>query len=82
MRRAVSARRTVLVAPWSKESTLPLYARDNTSSDVVARLQPGVLGNVVECSGQWCRVDGDGFSGWIAQEKLWGVYPGEPVKGR
>ncbi len=76
----ISSRRTALVAPWSKEATLPLYERDNESAEVVARLQPSVLTNVEECSGKWCRVNGEGFRGWMQQEKLWGAYPGEKLK--
>ncbi|MDF2999226.1 MAG: hypothetical protein K0R27_4863, partial [Xanthobacteraceae bacterium] len=29
------------------------------------------------CDGHWCRFFGDGFDGFIEQEKLWGVYPDE-----
>jgi SH3-like domain-containing protein len=39
-----------------------------------------VLGQVKRCSGNWCRLVGDGFDGWIEQERLWGVYPNEKVE--
>ena len=76
----LSSRRTALVAPWSKEATLPLHARDNAGTDVVARLQPSVLANIESCDGRWCRVNGEGFRGWMKQEHLWGVYPDESVR--
>src|SRR5262249_56552680 len=42
----LSARRTVLVTPWSKDgSTVPLYSSRSTGSRAVAQLQAGVLGN-------------------------------------
>jgi SH3-like domain-containing protein len=44
---------------------------------VVAKLQSGVLANVKTCQGDWCRVFGEGFDGFIKQGDLWGVYPGE-----
>ena len=52
---------------------------------VVARLQPGVLANVAECTGTWCRVaiamdGGRDAEGYIRQDKLWGVYPNERVE--
>jgi SH3-like domain-containing protein len=47
---------------------------------VVARLQPGVFGTVKRCTGAWCRVSGDGYDGWIEQDRLWGVYPNEKVE--
>lgn len=74
----LSGRRTGLVAPWRKDETLPLYARAGESG-LVARLQPGVIANIKRCDGQWCRVFGEGFDGYIEQRDLWGVYPNEKV---
>ena len=48
-------------------------------SAVIAKLQVGVLGTVKRCNESWCRIVGEGFDGWIAQERLWGVYPNEKV---
>jgi SH3-like domain-containing protein len=75
----LSGRRTAQINPKLKDPTLPLYAKDSDSAAVVARLQPGVIGNVEQCTGRWCRIFGEGFEGWIQQERLWGVYPGERV---
>lgn len=80
MSRTVSSRRTAVVAPWSKGDALPLYDSDNAGSRVVAKLQPNVLASIDECTGTWCRLSGEGFSGWMEQDKLWGAYPGEKVK--
>jgi SH3-like domain-containing protein len=58
---------------------VPIYESPDAHSDLAARLQPGVLGAVRRCSGAWCRIVGEGFDGWIEQERLWGVYPNETV---
>jgi SH3-like domain-containing protein len=77
----LSARRTVLVTPWSKgEERVPLRNSDSTNSRAVAELQSGVLGNVLSCDGEWCNVSVDDYSGYVQQDKLWGVYKGEEVK--
>lgn len=76
----LSGRRTALVAPWSKQSALPLYSQPNSRADTVAELQPGVLGTLKACNGAWCRLVGSGFDGWIPQDKLWGAYPGEKLE--
>ena len=77
----LSARRTVLVTPWSKdEERVPLYNSNSTSSRAVAELQSGVLGSVLTCDGERCRVSVDDYSGYVQQDKLWGVYRGEEVK--
>jgi len=32
-----------------------------------------------KCDGEWCRVQGPGFDGYMKQENLWGAYPGEKI---
>ncbi len=75
----LSGRRTALVAPWSKDSTIVLRDKPDANARVAARLEPSVLGTVKSCDGKWCRLMGDGFDGFIEQSKLWGVYPNEKV---
>jgi SH3-like domain-containing protein len=75
----LSGRRTALVISKQKDELVPLFASGDDESRVVARLQPGVTASVRKCTGKWCHVAGTGFDGWIAQERLWGVYPNETV---
>jgi SH3-like domain-containing protein len=78
----LSGRRTATVAPNEKKKAeaFPLYSKPDTDSGVVARLQVGVQAMVKRCDGRWCRLAGDGFDGWIQQERLWGVYPNEKLE--
>jgi SH3-like domain-containing protein len=76
----LSGRRTALVTAKQPDQLVPLYDKADTASDLVARLQPGVLGTVKQCTGTWCRIAGTGFDGWISQDRLWGVYPNEKVE--
>jgi SH3-like domain-containing protein len=46
---------------------------------VAARLQAGVVAQVKHCASGWCHVAGDGFDGWIEQQRLWGVYADEKI---
>lgn len=73
----LSGRRTALVNPWAKNESTALYAAPEKDAAVRARLEPGVLGKVDHCDGKWCRFFDSGFDGFVEQEKLWGVYPGE-----
>jgi SH3-like domain-containing protein len=73
----LSGRRTALVAPWTRETALPIRVKASADERTAARLEPKVLVEVRRCDASWCRVEGDGFSGFIEQERLWGVYPGE-----
>lgn len=46
----------------------------------VARLEPGVVGRLLECREGWCRMEAGGFRGWIARPEIWGIDPGETFK--
>jgi SH3-like domain-containing protein len=76
----LSGRRTALVSAKQPDELVPLYDKADPQGALVARLQPGVLATVKHCSGSWCRISGPGFDGWIAQERLWGVYANEKVE--
>lgn len=76
----LSGRRTALVEAKQQDELVPLYGKADAGSSLVARLRPGVLASVKQCDGTWCHITGGGFDGWIAQERLWGVYPHEKVE--
>jgi SH3-like domain-containing protein len=76
----LSGRRTVLVKAKEKDDLVPLHAKPDAGAEVIAKLQSGVLGTVRYCTGKWCRIAGSGFDGFVAQERLWGVYPNEKVE--
>jgi len=75
----LSGRRTALVSPGKKDKTFELYAKPSLNADRAATLQSGVIGNIRTCDGAWCRIEGEGFDGYIPQGELWGVYPDEKV---
>ncbi|MFQ3667096.1 MAG: SH3 domain-containing protein [Sphingomonadaceae bacterium] len=57
-----------------------LHARPDITSPPVWKAEPGVVGRIVTCEQQWCRIEVDGRSGWILREQGFGTYPGEPVR--
>jgi SH3-like domain-containing protein len=75
----LSGKRTAAVQLKSKTDLAALHAKPDAQSAVTAQLQSGVLGTVKYCNGSWCRLVGDGFDGWIEQNRLWGVYPDEKI---
>jgi SH3-like domain-containing protein len=75
----LSGRRTAVVTLRGKDDLYPIRSRPDAASSVIAQLQCGVIGTVKRCANGWCRFAGDGFDGWIPQEKLWGVYPNESL---
>ncbi len=74
----LSGVRTALVAPWDKSGrNYELHDAPAISARVTALVEPGVQARVAECGDSWCRLEGQGFGGWIEQGTLWGVYPDE-----
>ncbi len=56
-----------------------LRTKDDAKSPLVARLEPGVIGQLVDCdSGNgWCQVEVEGFEGWLRHVDFWGAYKNE-----
>ncbi len=75
----LSGKRTAMVAPWRQGQAVPLFDAPNKAGSLVAKIGAGVVGEVSNCTGEWCEVTAGGYDGWIEQTQLWGVYPGEPV---
>ncbi len=78
----LSGKRTAIVAPWQrgKDAPVNLYREPGEQSGVVAMVEPGVIGSIKSCDGQWCEMTLGGQTGWVSQAQLWGAYPGEKVK--
>ena len=76
----LSGRRTAVVTMKSKDDLAPLHDRADEASAIAARLQVGVVAQVKKCTSGWCHVAGNGFDGWIEQQRLWGVYADEKVE--
>jgi SH3-like domain-containing protein len=76
----LSGRRTAVITMKTKDDLASLYDRPDAKASVAARLQAGVVAQVKKCTAGWCRVTGNGFDGWIEQQRLWGVYADEKVE--
>jgi SH3-like domain-containing protein len=75
LQQMLSGKRTIYIHGVAVD----MHEEPDGKSAVLASLAPGVSGEVEECSGAWCLVSAGGYDGYVAQEKLWGVYPGERV---
>jgi SH3-like domain-containing protein len=80
----LSGRRTSLVLPWELKREPPprvsLRSSADESGPAVAVVEAGVIANVHHCDGTWCLVIIGSYRGYIEQNKLWGVYPGEVIR--
>ena len=71
----LSGARTVIVRRSAHAVTL--RAVPDATGGVVALVQPGVIGTLEACKGDWCEVEVDGYDGWLPRDQIWGVYPFE-----
>ena len=72
----LSSRRGVIIAGGVR--TLRREPREDAA--VVARAEPDVIGQLLECKAEWCRVEVSSLRGWLKRNELWGVYPNEKVE--
>ncbi len=70
----LSGRRTVIVT--GEERTL--IRAPGGDERAVVRAEPGVLGELLACEGDWCRLEIAGYKGWLKRTHIFGVYPEEP----
>ena len=70
----LSVQRTVVVVGAGIQELRRSAAPD---ARVVARLEPGVIGEFDGCEGDWCRIEIAGERGWLPRSAIWGIAPGE-----
>jgi SH3-like domain-containing protein len=74
----LSGERTAIVAPWNSPDTMiEMRKEPMAEGPVAAHLEPGVIADVRECDGKWCRLSAQGVRGFVDRRDLWGVYPDE-----
>jgi len=61
-----------------------LHKTPANAAEVVAKLEPEVMGEIRSCSGEWCRVRvSSGVSGWLERTQLWAsISPSPSTSGR
>ncbi|MDQ2066108.1 SH3 domain-containing protein [Xinfangfangia sp. CPCC 101601] len=52
----------------------------NPNAHVVAQAELGVIGRILQCQPEWCRIQSSGERGWIQKSALWGVSPDEIIE--
>ncbi len=65
----LSGVRSVLVT----EDMAQAFSKPDDRSDVVYQSELGVIGRLVQCVPDWCRILVEGEKGWVRKSALWGV---------
>jgi len=71
----VAGKRTIVVSGAVRS----LRSKASAKSLPVARVEAGVVGRLLACpaEGGWCKVEIDGFKGWLRRVEFWGIHRGE-----
>jgi len=70
-----AARRTAVVLDRYR----PIISEPGTGGRLLWQAEPGVIGRISKCDGQYCRIQIGEKVGYIEQSGLWGTDPGERV---
>jgi len=71
----LSGKRSIIIT-----GNLRMLRREpKTTANPAARLEEGVIAQLKECPEgiTWCKVEADGYLGWLRKAEFWGVYSGE-----
>jgi len=74
----LSSKRSFIVTGGTRN----IHAKSDPKSRPVASVQTGVSGQLVACPGQseFCRVDVEGFEGWLNRADFWGILKDESLE--
>lgn len=74
----LDGRRTAIVTGHEGDAApVALQAEPETSANVVAYAEPGVIAQVKKCQDAWCELQASGYEGWVPRDLVWGTYFGE-----
>lgn len=76
----LAGKRTVIVVG----GTRTLHAKPEPGARAVAQLEAGVVANLTSCpeGSAWCRIEVDGFDGWLRRVDFWGVLKDEVTEAK
>jgi SH3-like domain-containing protein len=60
-------------------SSRDIHVKRDANSPIRYRAEPGVVGRIEKCDGNWCKFGVGKREGYIAQGDLWGVGEGEAI---
>jgi SH3-like domain-containing protein len=73
LQRLLSDTRTAIVTGAEPR---PMHQSPDGGAPVRFRAEPGVVGRLSKCAGEWCQIDVDGRQGYIRTAHVWGTDPG------
>lgn len=72
----LTGRRSIIITQGLQD----LRREPARNAKVIARIEPKVIGHLLNCREDWCRVEVSGFRGWMMRRQFWGVYADEKLE--
>jgi SH3-like domain-containing protein len=79
----LSGKRTAIINPWESDKTkgmANLKSKPDPASSTLARIEPGVVGNIDYCEEKFCHLTLGKKDGYVSKDNVWGVYPDELIE--
>lgn len=75
-RAMLSSQRSLIIV--GRARTMRRHADERAPA--VARLAPGMVAVVIQCPNEWCKIEAQGYEGWIRRSGVWGIKPNERLR--
>lgn len=62
-----------------QKEEIELRDKPKNDSTIIAKLAKGVIGKLLSCQGQWCRLQLTQAKGWVPKDSIWGVHNEESI---
>lgn len=77
----LSGRRGAIIQTKNGENELvTIYRKPKEGARAVAKLGNGVVTSIEECRISYCKINANGFKGWVDRDYIWGVYSKELIE--
>lgn len=73
----LSASRTAIV---TGDEPRPMREAPNAGAKIRFLAEPGVVGRLSDCEGDWCHFDVGGREGFVRTDHIWGTDPNERIE--
>ena len=78
----LSGSRSAIIQDGSAEDMrfLPILTSPQPQAHIISKAEQGTIVKLKSCDGIWCYINLGKISGYVQQDKLWGVYKKEIIK--
>jgi SH3-like domain-containing protein len=60
-----------------KNELLEMRLLPSMDAQVIAKVPQHNIATLDKCNKDWCRINDDGYKGWVPKNEIWGVYEDE-----